>query len=71
MSLTALGCSLAHLHVGRGVISLDVGVDGLLHQTLLELSLGQLAPHWRLIAALSKLIGPVQVPNVLNQNLKT
>lgn len=33
--LTTLICSLYHLHVCRGVISFDVGVDGLLNQALL------------------------------------
>lgn len=70
MYLTALGCSLSHLHVGGGVVSLDVGVDGLLDQTFLELSLRQLTPHWRLVAALGKLISSVQVTDVLDQDLE-
>ena len=61
--------SLSHLHVRRGVVSLDVRVDGFLHQTLLKLGLRQLTPHRRLVAALRKLIGSVQVTNVLNENL--
>lgn len=69
MNLTALGCSLSHLHVGRGVIRLDVRVNGFFDQALLELGLCQLTPHWWLIATLSKLISSVQVTDVLNQNL--
>lgn len=67
--LTALGCSLSHLHVSRGVICLDVRVNGFFDQALLKLGLCQLTPHWWLIAALSKLISSVQVTNVFNQNL--
>lgn len=70
VDLTTLSCSLSHLDVSGGVISFDVRVDGLFHQPLLELSLRQLTPHGGLIAALSELIGPVQVANVLNQNLE-
>lgn len=70
LSLTALVSRLHHLHVSRRVVSLDVGVDGFLHQALLELSLGQLAPHGRLVAALGELVRPVQVTDVLNQNLR-
>ena len=66
---TTLVGGLYHLHVGRGVVSLDVGVDSLLDQALLQLSLGQLAPHSWLVAALGKLIGSIQIPNVLNENL--
>lgn len=68
--LTALVCGLHHLHVGRGVVGFDVGVDGLLNQTLLQLGFGQLAPHSRLVAALGKLVRPVQVTNVLDQDLR-
>lgn len=67
--LTALGCSLSHLHVSRRVICLNVRVNGFFDQALLKLGLCQLTPHWWLIAALSKLISSVQVTNVLNQNL--
>ncbi|KAF3847983.1 hypothetical protein F7725_021011 [Dissostichus mawsoni] len=59
--LTALCSSLSHLHVRRGVVSLDVRVDGFLHQALLKLGLRQLTPHRRLVAALRKLIGSVQL----------
>lgn len=68
-NLTTLSCSLSHLHVSRGVISLDVRVDGFFDKALLKLGLCQLTPHWWLIAALSKLISSVQVTDVLNQNL--
>jgi len=68
--LTALVGGLHHLHVGGGVVGLDVGVDGLLDQALLELCLGQLAPHGRLVAALRKLVGAVQVADVLDQHLR-
>lgn len=66
---TACVGSLDNLHVGRRIVCFDVGVNGFLHHPFLELSFGQLAPHGRLIATLSKLIGSVQVPNVLDQNL--
>lgn len=68
--LTTLCCCLSHLHVSRRVIRLDVGVDGFFYQALLELSLSQLTPHWRLIAALCELVSSVQVPDVFNQNLE-
>lgn len=66
---TALGRCLSHFHVSRGVVGLDVGVDGFFDEALLELGFGQLTPHWRLVAALSKLIGSVQVTDVLDENL--
>lgn len=69
INLTALGCSLSHLHVSRGVISLDIRVNGFFDQAFVKLGLCQLTPHWWLIAALSKLISSVQVTDVLNQNL--
>lgn len=60
---------MSHFHVCRWVVSLYVGIDGFLYETFLQLSFSQLAPHRRLIAAFSKFIGPIQVANVLNQNL--
>lgn len=57
--------------MGRRVLSSDKGVNGFLHQVFLELGPGQLTPHSRLIALLCKLIGSVQVSNVLNQDLGT
>lgn len=68
--LTTLSCSLSHLHVGGRVVGLDVGVDGLFDQTFLQLGLGQLTPHWRLVAALGELVSSVQVTNVLDQDLQ-
>lgn len=60
---------MSHFHVSRGVVGLDVGVDGFFDEALLELGFGQLTPHWRLVAAFCKLIGSVQVTDVLDENL--
>lgn len=68
--LTVLAGCVHHLHVRRGVNSFDVGVNGLLDQVSLQLSSAQLAPHRRLITALCKLVGTIQVPDVFNQDLQ-
>lgn len=68
-SLTAPAGCLNNFQVRGRVVPSDTGVDGFLHQVFLELGLGQLTPHCRLIAPLRKLIRPVQVSNVLDQNL--
>ena len=67
---TVFAGGVDHLHVRRGVVGLDVGVDGLLHQVPVELRRGQLAPHRRLVAVLCKLVSPVQVLDVLDQHLE-
>ena len=68
-SLTAPAGWLNNFQVRGRVVPSDIGVDGFLHQIFLELGLGQLTPHSRLIASLRKLICPVQVSNVLDQDL--
>lgn len=64
-----IGC-LDDFSVSGGIISLDVGVDGLLHHGSLKLGLGQLAPHGWLVATLGKFIGTVQVTHMIDQNLR-
>lgn len=68
--LTVLAGGVDHLHVRRGVNSFDVGVNGLLNQVSLQLGSAQLAPHGRLVTALCKLVGAIQVPDVFNQDLR-
>ena len=67
--LTSTVCCLNDLGVGGRIVCLDVRVDGLLHHGSLELGLGQLAPDSRLVATLGKLVGTVQVTNMVDQNL--
>ncbi len=68
--LTGSTCSIHHLHVRRRLSGFDVGVDGFFDQTGLKLSLSQLTPDRALGTALRKLIRPVQIPQVLDQNLR-
>ena len=67
--LTSTVGRLNDLGVGGRIVCLDVGVYGLLHHGSLELGLGQLAPNSRLVATLGKLIGTVQVTNMVDKNL--
>lgn len=67
--LTAVAGDLYDLHVLRGVIGLDVGVNGLFHHALVQLSTCQLAPHCRVIAPLCELVCSVQVVHVVYQHL--
>ena len=59
--LTFLICSLNDLNIGRGVICLNVGVNGLLYETSIQLGLGKEAPHRWLVALLCKLVGTIKV----------
>ena len=68
--LTSLIGSLDDLGVGGGVIGLDVGVDGLLHEVGTQLGLRQEAPHRWLVATFCKLIGAVQVVYMHDQHLQ-
>lgn len=68
--LTVLAGCVDHLHVRWRVNSFNVWVNGLLDKVSVQLSSSQLAPHCRLIAAFSKLIGTIQVPYVLYQDLE-
>lgn len=70
LKLTVLAGCIDHLHVSRRVNSFDVRVDGLLDEASLQLGSPQLAPHCRLVTALGKLIGSVQVSYVLYQHLQ-
>ena len=68
--LTSIVGSLDDFSVGGRIISLDVRVDGLLHHRGLELGLGQLTPDSWLVATLGKLIGTVQVTNMVDEHLR-
>ena len=57
------------LRVLRRVVGLDVGVDGFLNETLVQLRLTELTPHAWLVALLGELVGAVQVVDVVNQHL--
>ena len=70
LELTRFVCSFYNLHVRRWIVSLDVGINGLLHHARVHLGHGQLTPYGWLIAALSKLVGAVQVLYVLYQYLE-
>ena len=58
------------LCVLRRVVGLDIGVDGFLDETLVQLRLTELTPHTRLVALLGELVGTVQVVDVVNQHLE-
>jgi hypothetical protein len=59
-----------NVNVSRWIIGLDKWINGFLHKTLLQLSLGQLAPHSRLIASFSKFICSIQIIDIINQDLQ-
>ena len=58
------------LRVLRRVVCFDVGVDGLLDETLVQLRLTELTPHAWLVALLGEFVGAVQVVDVVNQHLE-
>lgn len=70
LQLTSIVGSLDDFGVSGWVISLDVRVNGLLYHRSFQLSLGQLTPDSRLVAALGEFIGTVQVTNVIDENLR-
>ena len=59
-----------NINVSWWIIGLDKWINSFFHQTLLQLSLGQLAPHSRLVASFSKFICAVQVIDIINQDLQ-
>ena len=67
--LTAAVSSLDDFCVGGWVICFDVGINGLLHQAVLQLRLGQETPHAWLVATLSIFVSTVQVTHMSDQNL--
>ena len=68
-SLTVIAGNGDNLHVLRWVVGLNVRVDRFFHHGLVELGASQLTPNGRVIASLSKLVGPVQVADIVNQHL--
>ena len=67
---TTLASHGDNFHILGWVICFDVGVDGFLDKSLVELCSGQLAPYSRVVTALCKLVGPIQIVHIINENLQ-